>query len=325
MKSSALPSYGELNRALRSSDSNLRSKLTTAFNNLSRFRVWIAKKMYQSLPRPLKNIVKKIGRIEARIHKKILCWKPRLQRRYGRLVYPNGLTVKSIIDKKQNFFEFVKTGDAEDEHVEYIEDCFEDMERPKFGWRVKVTLLEEEPCELNVENPELSTCKLSSNPDNNILSGGSDFENNYYKYYAQSRQTGEGFRSSAAIDCRYRYICGDTNQTPENQGPTIPIPPVQSSPRPAAPVPPVEVTQRPIIPIPPVQVTARPSVPFPPSPVPDAGNPFRPLVTDEEVPVQVLGPQDFYGSPDAQDVYGSPDARQDVYGLPQWLKTRGLI
>ena len=122
MESANLPTYGELNRALRSAKTNSRSKLTKAFNNLSRFRVWIAKKMYQRLPRPLKNIVKKVGRIEAKIHKKILCWKPRLQRRYGRLVYPNGLTVKSIIDKKQNFFEFVKTGDAEDEHVDYIEE-----------------------------------------------------------------------------------------------------------------------------------------------------------------------------------------------------------
>ena len=308
MGSRHFPTYGELNRALRSADSNQKSILRGAFNNLSRFRVWIARKMYKRLPSPLKGIVKKIGRIEARIHKKIVCWKPRLQRRYGRLVYPNGLTVKSVIDKKQNFFEFVKSGDPEDEHVVYIEDCFEDMERPKFGWRMRVTLIEEEPCNLNVENPELSTCKLSSNPENDNLGAGLDGDESYY---AQSRQTGEGFRSTAPIDCRYRYVCDGTNPGPENPGQTL-IDPLQVTP--VVPVPSDQVTPSPAIPIPSVHV----------NPVPDDESPFPPVVTDEEVPVQVLGPQDFYGSPDTQDVYGSPDA-QDVYGSPQWLKTRGLI
>ena len=40
----------------------------------------------------------------------------------------------------------------------FLEDCFEDMERPRFGWRAKVTLMENEACEINFENPELSTC-----------------------------------------------------------------------------------------------------------------------------------------------------------------------
>ena len=101
--SSSIPTYSELHRALRSADSNQKSVLTRAFNNLSRFRVWLAKRMYKSLPPPLKRIVKKFGRIEARIHKKIVCWKPRLQRRYGRLVYPNGLTVNSVIKKKHTY------------------------------------------------------------------------------------------------------------------------------------------------------------------------------------------------------------------------------
>ena len=184
MESANLPTYGELNRALRSADSNLRSKVRLALNDLSRFRVWIAKKMYKALPPQLKKIVKKIGRIEARIHKKMVCMKPRLERRYGRLVYPNGLTVKSIIDKKKNFLEFIKSGNADDEHVEYMEDCFEDMERPKFGWRVKVTLMKDEPCNLDPENPELSTCKLSSNDDTDLLSGLDSFDTT--PFYAQS-------------------------------------------------------------------------------------------------------------------------------------------
>ena len=57
MESSGLPTYGELNRALRSADSNQKSILRGAFNNLSRFRVWIARKMYKKLPSPLKGIV----------------------------------------------------------------------------------------------------------------------------------------------------------------------------------------------------------------------------------------------------------------------------
>ena len=106
--------------------------------------------MYQRLPQSLKKVVKTIARIEAIMHKKLVCWKPRLKRRYGRLVYPNGLTVKSIVDKKHNFLQFIKTGDPEDLHVEYIEDCFEDMERmEKFGWSMKVPLMIDEPCDLN--------------------------------------------------------------------------------------------------------------------------------------------------------------------------------
>ena len=129
-----MPSYGELKNALRSADSKKKSVFSRALNSLSRFRVWIARKMYQRLPQSLKKVVKKIGRFEAVMHKKLMCWKPRLKRRYGRLVYPNGLTVKSIVDKKHNFLQFIKTGDPGDLHVEYIEDCFEDMERiKKFG------------------------------------------------------------------------------------------------------------------------------------------------------------------------------------------------
>ena len=100
-----------------------------------RFQIWIAKNMYKKLPRVFKKIVKKMGRIEARMHKKMVCLEPRLRRRYGKLVYPEGLTVKSLKEKKNNFIkdfiEYVKNGNAEDEEVEYIEDCFDDMERPR--------------------------------------------------------------------------------------------------------------------------------------------------------------------------------------------------
>ena len=145
----------------------------------------------------MKVVIKKMGRIEAKIQKKITCLRPRLRRRYGQLVYPEGLTVKSLITKKQNFFHDINNGNPDDDKVEYIEDCFEDMDRPKFGWSVKITLMEEEPCDLNAEVPELSTCKINSTRilDSPIFRS------------AQRRQTLEEFRSAAPTDCRIRYIC----------------------------------------------------------------------------------------------------------------------
>ena len=198
-----LPTYQEIMYSLEHAETRKIGLLTKVWNSLSRFRVWIAKKMYKRLSRPMKKIVKKIGRLEARIHKKMICLRPRLQRRYGRLVYPEGLTIKAIKNKKKNFLDFINYGNAEDEHVEYIEDCFADMERPKFGWRVKVTFMEDEPCDLNLENPELSTCILTSNPDLNNGDGTNSFQANTV---AQSRQTGESFRSAAPTDCRCVFL-----------------------------------------------------------------------------------------------------------------------
>ena len=194
------PSFSEVFRALRDVKSKKRSVLVTVWNILQRFKKFIAVRMYQTLPKSMKRIVKKLGRIEAKLHKKIVCLRPRLERRYGRLIYPEGLTVKALIEKKRNFFHDIKFGDAEDDHVEFIEDCFEDMERPKFGWRVKVTLMEEEPCIFNTENPELSTCRINSTR----TSGSS---NDLIMNNAQRRQTLEEFRSAAPTDCRIRYIC----------------------------------------------------------------------------------------------------------------------
>ena len=73
----------------------------------------------------MKTLVKKFGRVEALLHKNLVCLKPRLERRYGYLVYPEGLTVKAIKEQKNNFWDFIKHGNAEDAHVEVIEDCFD--------------------------------------------------------------------------------------------------------------------------------------------------------------------------------------------------------
>ena len=147
-----LPTIGELKYALNNTETKKVAVLTKIYNVMGNFREWIAKKMFNKLSPGMKRLVKKIGRIEARIHKKMMCLRPRLQRRYGKLVYPEGLTVKALKDQKEDFFDFINFGNAEDEEVEYIEDCFDDMERPEFGWRVKVTLMDDEPCTIDPKN-----------------------------------------------------------------------------------------------------------------------------------------------------------------------------
>ena len=196
-----MPTFIEIRSAIRNTNSRIRSVLTKSWNHLQRFRVWVAKRMYQNLPRSLKRIVKKVGRIESMLHKKMLCLKPRLKRKYGRLVYPEGLTIKALVEQKQNFFQDFMSGSPDDDHIEFVEDCFADMERPKFGWRVKVTLIENEPCDFNPENPELNTCTLPSNHRNETNSDN-----------AQRRQTLEQFRSAAPPDCRIRFVCDANNQ-----------------------------------------------------------------------------------------------------------------
>ena len=98
-----LPSLSEVIHAVREKPPKTVNALTKAYNSVSRFRVWLAKKMYKNLPGRMKDLVKKFGRFEALLHKKLVCLKPRLKRRYGLLVYPEGLTIKAIKEKKKNF------------------------------------------------------------------------------------------------------------------------------------------------------------------------------------------------------------------------------
>ena len=137
-----------------------------------------------------------------------MCWRPRLERKYGRLIYPEGLSVLELKEKKKDFFrdfvDFVKNGNAKDEEVEFVEDCFDDMERPRFGYRVKLMLKEKEPCDYNFENPDQSTCILPSNTENK---GRRRIGTGRLISDAQSRQTGEEFSSAAPTDCRINFIC----------------------------------------------------------------------------------------------------------------------
>lgn len=265
-----LPSFSDIKYALKKIQPRSADFLTTAWNSLSSFRVWIAKSMYKKLSRPMKKLVKKIGRIEALMHKKLVCIQPRLKRRYGLLVYPEGLTIKAIKEKKKNVENFIKYGNAEDVHVEYIEDCFDDMERPKFGWRVKVTLMENEPCDISFENPDQTTCRLNSN-----LNDEADDSN----YYAQSRQTGEGFRSAATPDCRVEYVC----ETPPNQAQPALVQPE-----------PVQIV--------PVQPAVVQPVAGQPDTAPDALPLAQPAPAQLPPDLQGLGLRDEDQSPPAQEV-----------------------
>merc|ERR1711956_140996 len=283
-------------------------------------------------PSPLKKIVKKIGRIEARIHKIVVCMRPRLKRRYGTLVYPEGLTVRALKNKKESFFDFIKNGDAETEDVQYIEDCFADMERPKFGWRVRITFKEDEPCNLDLDNPELSTCILTSGNNGDLLGGLRNA--GLANPVAQSRQTGEQFRSAAPADCRYRYICGENNQaqgnTPNAAQPIddqANLAPFETNQLQANPAPPNPADAAPIqlppqantIQVPPAlpgQENPVPTIPENPSTVLNILGPQPPnlvqtnpvlpqqegveIETVPEAPPLVLGPQDFY-TPSLQD------------------------
>ena len=106
-----LPTYSETKYALKKSDSKGVSILTKALNSLSRFRVWIARNTYQKLPRPMKTVVKKIGRIEAKVHKRLVCLTPKLKRRFGHLFYPNGQRVPKKLKKKRSIFPDFEFGD----------------------------------------------------------------------------------------------------------------------------------------------------------------------------------------------------------------------
>ena len=64
--------------------------------------------------------------------------------------------------------------------------------------------MQDEPCDLNPENPESNTCRLSLKMNN-------ETDSSLNSNNAQRRQTGEQFRSAAPLACRIRYVCGENN------------------------------------------------------------------------------------------------------------------
>ena len=110
-----------------------------------------------------------------------------------------------MIYQKHKFLASVDDPNVEDERVEFVEDCFQDMPRRKFGWRMKVMLMEKEPCTFEPDtNPDIPKCIITSP---NTADEDLNFQQN-----AQERQTGEGARSAAPPDCRVEYVC----DTPPN-------------------------------------------------------------------------------------------------------------
>ena len=83
-------------------------------------------------------------------------------------------------------------------YLEATEDFFYDMERPRFGWRVKVKLKENESCDIDFENPDQTTCEIGSKTENEELD---ELNSRHWKFFAESRQTDQGFRSAAPSDC----------------------------------------------------------------------------------------------------------------------------
>ena len=73
--------------------------------------------------------------------------------------------------------------------VNSAEDCFNDIPEPLYGFVTKVTLVDNEPCELGV------TCDQNGNKIQRR------------KAWQFDRQTGEEFVSGAPPDCRTNNIC----------------------------------------------------------------------------------------------------------------------
>merc|ERR1712083_690918 len=99
-------------------------------NTLTRLKVSVVKDVYNSLPGQMKNLVKMFGRLEGLIAKTIACAESRLRRQYGKVAYPKGFTNV----QRKRFEDFIRYGNVKDVEVKYVEDCFEELERPKFGW-----------------------------------------------------------------------------------------------------------------------------------------------------------------------------------------------
>ena len=101
-----------------------------------------------------------------------------------------------------------------------MDDCFEDMDEPMYGFRSKVMLTENSPCELGV------TCRGVPEDDSDTTYGnyGTGYSYQDGSYIPESstrdsydslveneveRQTGEDFSSDGPPDCRVTF---DPNQ-----------------------------------------------------------------------------------------------------------------
>jgi len=217
----SLPTRNELLWKLNGTRTESKGTLTRIWNNVLRFSKRLVNKIYKRLPRKLQYVTRALKKLERNIHNKLLCFEPRLLRRIGKLRFPNhdmgkynGMPVKPIpeiktkfIDKikgfKQQKFEFLESvdnPDAEDEvDIEYVNDCFDDMPRRMFGYSVKYNILNRTECSFGPNATVENRCIVVNT---NTTQGLLTFLENQQQDEAQRRQTNEGFRTSAGLDCR---------------------------------------------------------------------------------------------------------------------------
>ena len=203
----SLPNSNELRYAYNETKSESKGALVEAWNDFKYLSTELVNKIYSKLPRKLKYLVRAAKKFEAKVHRKLVCLEPNLRRKMGKMSYPeNGMPikskfdifgkVKSLKDQKYDFWASVDDPEDEDDHVEYIEDCFPDIPRRKFGWSVKYTIMKDERCtfDLSKVTDDMPKCVITNNAKDNDL-----FQS---QQYAQERQIREGFRSSAPVECR---------------------------------------------------------------------------------------------------------------------------
>ena len=87
---------------------------------------------------------------------------------------------------KNSYNEFKRDEDIFE--VDSLDDCFDDVSEPLFGFRTQLMLTENEPCDINVDCQVGNSTQTSN--DNNDSS----------KFFR--RQTGEEFSSDGAPSCR---------------------------------------------------------------------------------------------------------------------------
>ena len=85
-----MPTYSQIEYAVQKVQPRTVQFLTEAWNTLNTFRMSIRRDLYKTLPGNMKKLIKKFGRMEALLHKKLVCLEPRLKRKYGILVFPEG-------------------------------------------------------------------------------------------------------------------------------------------------------------------------------------------------------------------------------------------
>ena len=230
-----LPTRRELLRILITNRERKKSISKRISNNILRFSKHLVNGIYYRLPRKLQFVVRALKKLERKVHKKLVCLEPMLKRRTGKMRFPNhgmgryngmpvkrefGLSFSNLKKQKYEFLASVDDPNAQNEtKIEYINDCFDDIPRMEFGWRVKVSLIDNEPCTFDPVDDIDRRCVVTNNTETDTF---------------QRRQTGENFRSAAPADCRVTYICDSNPNDLVSQAPTqAPTPASTLAPTPA--------------------------------------------------------------------------------------------